>query len=392
MTRRLAWLALATLATAAAPLSAQAVDTTHAADTTYYGGNPWRLSYFPGLQGGTNDGVMPAFRVRYFQQAAYDDKVTVNARLTGTAAVSFKGSFLFNANFVAPRLAPGWRLYANLLAFRENRFGYFGLGNQTEYNPDLVTDAQPYFYRARRIRYQARVDLTRHVAGPFSVALAGEAELARFKALDSASVFRGEFGSELKQDDASGRLALLFDTRDNEYDPHHGLLLELGGQVASGGPTGGYERVYGLFRGYQALTPKTVAAGRIGFSDLSSNPTLDARFTIPAWETTVDVLGGQLSNRGFFVGRYAGRGSLFGNLELRQEVKNVREVAQVMVVGFLDAGRVFENEDFRFTFDQVKVAGGVGVGIKLLRSTIFLLNIGRGPDGFRFSASNGWMF
>ena len=38
----------------------------------------------------------------------------------------------------------------------------------------------------------------------------------------------------LEQNDIAGRLALVYDTRDNEYNTHQGLLLEAGTQVGSG--------------------------------------------------------------------------------------------------------------------------------------------------------------
>ena len=45
---------------------------------------PWRTSYFPYLTGGTNDGPVLAFRVRHWQPAEYEDRVTANAASTST--------------------------------------------------------------------------------------------------------------------------------------------------------------------------------------------------------------------------------------------------------------------------------------------------------------------
>jgi multidrug efflux pump subunit AcrA (membrane-fusion protein) len=51
-------------------------------------------------------------------------------------------------------------------------------------------------------------------------------EQARFTSLPGPSAFVSDFPSgELEQDDGSGRLALIYDTRDNEYNTHQGLLL-----------------------------------------------------------------------------------------------------------------------------------------------------------------------
>jgi hypothetical protein len=53
---------------------------------------------------------------------------------------------------------------------------------------------------------------------------------------------------------------------------------------------------------------------------------------------------------------------------------------------------VFEEESFRLTTEDMAVGGGGGVGLRILRSTIFTFNFAGGPDGFNFSLSNGWMF
>jgi hypothetical protein len=53
---------------------------------------------------------------------------------------------------------------------------------------------------------------------------------------------------------------------------------------------------------------------------------------------------------------------------------------------------VFERESFRITTDDLKVGGGGGVALRILRSTIFTFNFAGGPDGFNFEVGSGWMF
>lgn len=351
---------------------------------------PWRTTWLPSLGGGTNDGPMLGVRLRAFQMAAYEDRIANLQTLSATAGVSPRGSFLGFVRYQAPRIGSGWRLWAQVLANRETRFGYFGLGNTTV-NPDgAATETDPFPFRTRRTRFEARADLTRRITGPLNVVVGAHLQLARFNALRGASVFRNEYGDVLRQSDAAARVALLVDTRNAEYDPQRGVLLEAGAEVASG--NGGYERLYSILRGYAPLGPRTVVAARVLGSALFDNPTLDARFTVPAWENPVDVLGGQFSHRGLEFGRLAGRGVLLTNLEVRQEVLNIKQIADVIVVGFLDAGRVFEPDNLRLTTQEMKVAGGLGFGVKLLRTTVFTINVARGPEGTQFSANSGWMF
>lgn len=353
-------------------------------------GTPWRTSYFPYLTGGTNDGPVFAFRVHHWQPAEYEDRVTANGAFTVDGGFTLRGSRHLYARLRAPQLLRGWRINLLASAMREARFGYFGLGNDTEYNGDLVTETQPFLYRVRRTRYQGQVEATRLIDGPLQLAVLGNLEDARFTSLPGPSVFRSDFSTVLDQTDASARVALIYDTRDNEFNTHQGLLLEAGAQIASGGD--GYTRLYTVLRGYLMPREGTVVAARLGASGMGGTPTLDARFTIPAWEKEIPVLGGQYSHRSFDTGRLAGRHVLFGNLEVRHDLLAFGDLGAITLIGFVDAGRVFEQEGFTLTTEDLKVGGGGGIGLRLLRSTIFTFNFAGGPDGFNYSVGSGWMF
>jgi outer membrane protein assembly factor BamA len=381
----LRWVALGLVC--AAPLAAQAPDSARSS-------TPWRTSYFPYLTGGTNDGPVLAFRVRHWQPAEYEDRVTANAALNADAGITSRGGRHVYLQFRAPQLIDRWRFDSKVAAVREVRYGYFGIGNDTEYNKDAVTKAEPFIYRVRRTRYRGAAEVTRQLGpegGPLHLAFLGDIERARFTALPGSTVFSSDVPSrELIQTDVSGRLALVYDTRDNEYNTHQGLLLEAGAQVGSGGD--GYTRLYTLLRGYLTLREGTVLAGRLGASGMGGTPTLDARYTIPGWEKEVPVLGGQYSHRSLDTGRLAGRHTLFANLEVRHDLLAFGDLGAITLIGFADAGRVFEGENFRLTTKDMKVGGGGGIGLRILRSTIFTFNFAGGSDGFNFSVGSGWMF
>jgi hypothetical protein len=352
---------------------------------------PWRTSYFPYLSGGTNDGPVLAFRVRYFQAAEYEDRVTANAALNAEAGITSRGSRHLYVQFRAPQLVEGWRFDLKAGAAREVRFGFFGLGNDTEYNKDLVTDATPFIYRVRRSRYRGAAEVTRRLNGPLQLAVLGDVEKASFTTLPPPSLFASEVDpNELEQTDISGRAALVYDTRDNEYNTHQGLLLEAGAQVGSGGD--GYTRLYTILRGYLTVREGTVLAARLAASGMGGTPPLDALYTIPGWEKEISVLGGQYSHRSFDTGRFAGHHVLFGNFEIRHDLLAFGDLGAITLIGFVDAGRVFEGENFKLTTNDVKVGGGGGIGLRILRSAIFTLNFAGGPDGFNYSVGTGWMF
>src|SRR5688500_3989324 len=101
---------------------------------------PWRLSYFPYLSGGANGATVISAKLRYWHPAAYEDRVTANAAVDAGAGITFRGSRYLGARFTAPQLIDGWRFHAVAVADRQVRFGYFGLGNETEKDDDLVTE------------------------------------------------------------------------------------------------------------------------------------------------------------------------------------------------------------------------------------------------------------
>jgi outer membrane protein assembly factor BamA len=214
-------------------------------------------------------------------------------------------------------------------------------------------------------------------------------EWTRFTTLPGPSLFRTDFGTEWKESDVSGRLAMVYDTRDNEFNTHQGLLLEAGAQLGSGND--GYTRLYSVLRGYLSVREGTVIAARLGASALSDSATLNARYHIPSWENQIPVLGGQYSHRSFDTGRFAGKHVVFGNLEVRHDLLPFGDLGAVTLLAFLDVGRVFE-ESLKVTTEGMKVGGGGGVALRILRSSIFTFNFAGGPDGFNYSVGSGWMF
>lgn len=351
---------------------------------------PWRLSYFPYIAGLANDGPAYFLRARYWQPAEYEARNTYTAALDGAVGATSEGSRLALLRFRAPGLWKDWRLDALLGAERLVRYGYFGLGNATEKNDDLVTEDTPFIYRVRRIRYEGRVEVTRRISGPFHAALRAAAVDMKYTTLPGPALFINDFGEGLDEDEVSGRLALLYDTRNNEYNTTRGLFAEAGVQV--GDAEESYTRVYGVFTGYYPVREGTVIAGRLGGSGTEGTPTLYARASVPAWDREIPVLGGENSHRSFDTGRFLGDGTLFANLEVRHDLFPFGDLGSVTLVGFLDAGRVFEDESFRLTTEDLHVGGGGGVAVRILRTAIFVFNFAGGPDGFNFSFGNGWMF
>lgn len=355
------------------------------------GGPPWRTSWFPFVTGPSNDGPLVTLRLRRWQPAPYEARTTFTGAFDAGVGITPSGSRYARLEFEAPLLWSPWRFSANAMASREARFGYFGLGNATTSDDVLVTDAQPFLYRVRRTRYRSHAEVSRYLTPRVVVALAGDVESARFTSLPGPSVFKTDFGpAPLEENDASARLAVVYDTRDVEYNTRRGVLLEAGAQAGTGG--GNYTRLYTVLRGYLPVREGTTVAARIAGSGMGGDPTLNARLMIPAWNRGIPVLGGEFSHRSLDAGRLIGRDVLLGNLEIRQDILNFGDYGAISALAFADAGRVFENEGFALTTHGMKVGGGGGIAVRVLRSSIFTFNFAGGPDGFNFSVGNGWMF
>jgi outer membrane protein assembly factor BamA len=351
---------------------------------------PWKDSFYPYLTSGSNDFPLFVFHFEERKAADYEARTTYAGLLTAEVGASTRGSRFATLSFLAPLLKKDWRLASELTAQRDARFGFYGLGNNTANDKSQVTPAQPFLYRVHRTRYLARTEVTRHLKGPFSVALAAGFEHSHFSDLPGPSIFRATFGHDVRDDDATGRLTFIADTRDNEYNTHNGVLVEASALAGSGG--NGYSRLTLIARGYLEVREGTVLAARIAGSGMNGSPPLNARFEIPAWETMIPVYGGAPSNRGLAYERLAGEDVLFANAEVRHDLLNLGDLGAVTLLGFFDAGRVFEGEPFKITTSGMKVGAGGGVGLRILRSTIFTFNFAGGSDGFRFSMQSGWQF
>jgi hypothetical protein len=373
---------------------------------------PWRAGYFPYFIADAASGVMLVGHYQYARQADYEARVPFDAILSGEAGISAQGSRFAAARFRAPLLFPGWRLAGDLAAARESRFGYYGAG--PEGADESVVPGDPYpdaYFRVHRTRYLARVEATRRLGGPLSAAAGLGLEHFRFTRMPETTLFRTTyFDQPLTGTDATGRLTLLLDTRDNELVPARGLLLEAGvyggtgrfevRTAAPGAPgyvasyTGrGYAGGYVHLRGYVSPREGTVVAGRIGYRGVGANAPLEARYEFPGWERSLSVVGGAESQRSFVRGRLVGRNVGLAGVEVRHNLLDVGDYGAVTIIGFSDIGRAWDDDTAGPTrLRRWKVGGGGGVAVRILRSAVFTLNFAGGPDGFTFSMGNGWSF
>lgn len=377
------WMTAAALVLVLAPVALAAQEESSSA--------PWKDSFYPFFPSLGNNFPLIALHLEERKAADYFARTNYAGLFSLDLGQGFTGARMAVARFHAPLLKKDWRLNTVLGTTRETRLGYYGLGNDTRNDESLVTKRQPHYYQARRTRYFGNVEISRRIKGPLWIAGAGGVEHSNLGDLSDPSLFRTDFGtSNVTDTDVRGRVTLVLDARDNEFNTTKGIFAQASFGGGSGGD--GYSRISADVRGYVPLREGTVFAARVAGSGLSSKAPLNARYEMPVWEGEIPVLGGTNSNRGLGFQRLAGKGVLFANAELRHNLLDLGDFGAFTLFGFVDAGRVFEQEDFKLTTEDMKVGAGGGLAIRLLRFTIWTFNFAGGPDGFQFSAGSGWAF
>lgn len=139
-----------------------------------------------------------------------------------------------------------------------------------------------------------------------------------------------------------GVAGLVFDTRDDEFIPAHGVFAEASVRGSPGVQEDlSYAGAYLSLAGFRALgTPRLVLAGRLA-ADLLGGRVPFHQLGVMGGLNPVGAPGGGVAVRGVLAGRFAGKVKLVGNLELRaQELVRTGPFAWG-AVAFLDAGRVW---------------------------------------------------
>jgi outer membrane protein assembly factor BamA len=347
----------------------------------------WRRTLYPYAYYNTADGFWGAVHFGLYSPIGFAERPERDAAgVNVDAGASTQGSYNVVADAQASTLWAGWRLRLTLSAMRDNRLGFFGLGNDTPYAADSVTDA-PYFYRVSRTHPAARVTLQRRVVGPLRV-LAGVG-IARtdFRPLPGVSVFRRD-SSVPPFTDRTVRGGLVVDTRDNELVPHSGLVVEA---LFAAGP--GYTRTTGSARVFVHALKRLFFAARLAGEGMGGNPPLATQLEMESSERPFVAVGGYQSLRAYRDARFVGPGKLLGGVEVRYSPVWAPSVVELLIVGFYDTGRVFgRGEGFRMTTTGLHQSGGAEVAVRFLRNSLVVVGAGMGSEGARLVFGTQWSY
>ncbi len=201
----------------------------------------WRGNLYPYLYYSSADGVWGAAHYGLTSPLGFAEQPQPNtAAFALDVGASTQGSYSLIVDAQAPAYWNGWRLGLTLTAARDNRLGFYGLGNDTPFASDSVTASAPYFYKVSRTHAGGRLTMQRRVLGPLRLFAGATIERTDFRALPGGSVFRRDLATgavdstAIPFTDRSVHAGIVLDTRDNELAPHAGLLPSSRWSRASG--------------------------------------------------------------------------------------------------------------------------------------------------------------
>ncbi len=256
---------------------------------------------------------------------------------------------------------------------------FYGFGNETR------RPAPPAFYRVTQRQVLASVAvtaLTAHVrgsVGPFfgyTATPAGQGNV-----IDSLRPYGAGHFSEVG---LLGRVEI--DTRDRRWAPRRGIFMTVGARFVPA--TLDIRSRYGSARAELAtyLSPPAPAAPTLALRVGGTRVFGQAPFAAAAF------VGGASTVRGYSEQRFAGRGALYGNAELRVFVRrfNIMLPGDAGMLGAADVGRVFQPGERSRRWHG---AAGAGLWIAFIdrESTVTVL-AARSPEQWSYYATLGFMF
>ncbi len=356
-------------------------------------GPDWTDISYPKIYYSTRDGW--AFGLYYAQikQLKFDDwdaPPPYAAKLGLDFYFGTTGSKRINLEARMPKLVDGWRFTARLEYRRRARENYFGVGNASVYNRDVL-DTLPLFYRSDNERLTGRGEMQRRIVGPLRLLAGIHAERWRIDTLVEPGP------SQLKNDvlsgvdptignwvwDVWGFAGLVLDTRDDEVAARSGVKLEAIVGYADSSIAGdlSYVRYTGSAAGYLSVTEKLLTTVRLVGQSITGSPRLGSYYLLEAPERPYMTYGGSETHRGLRRRRLLDADKIFGNLDVRYDLLAEPSLYRLTLVGFLDVGRVFPSGQFEFTTDDLHWGGGFGIVAQIFRAGILGGTIGWGLDG-----------
>ena len=329
----------------------------------------------------------------------WDDPPPYRANVSVDGEISTSGSYRLGLEFKFPSFFPGWRIDLRLRTIRHARQNYFGIGNDTDFDDNNVTEEQPYYYKMDRRRLFVRGTAQRRLISGLRALAGFHLERWRLDTLTGPSLLAEQasagsgplIGTDMWQGEL--RLGLVFDTRDDEVAPRGGVLIEALFAGADSNVVGdlSYTRLTGTAAAFRSVGERLVLGGRVVGQAMGGSPPAGAYFAVEASERTYHGLGGSSSHRGMAADRLLAPNKFFANLDARFLLSGAHHVVTVDLLGFIDIGRVFRPDD-DFTLAGLHLGAGLGPIITIGRNGIIGWTVAWGPDRLQVHTLTSWTF
>lgn len=294
------------------------------------------------------------------------------------------------------------RVYALLRYRRSLRAAYYGVGNGTDATipADYAGPPDRYFMSERQMleaRTFARHRIRRGLDLIVGLGIAG----LDTTPYDDSLLDRDATASQTQADPVlraytrkllvDGLVGVLFDDRDDEFNPMRGGCHEVSFR-GGGGPSADRRAAYGSLyfnsRWFFPLAGEKLVLALRAIADVGFGPMPLVGLTTIGGYSSLAGPAGPGANRGLPYGRQMGRVKLLGNVELRSTFARFHVRRQRFGLGavvFVDASRVFASV---LEVDGAVGGGpplrfGVGGGLRVLwgRAFVFRMDLGVSPTG-----------
>lgn len=366
-------------------------------------GPDWVDFSYPKLFYGPREGLTVGLYYAQVRPFGYDDwnaPPPFRGSLGLDGQISTSGSKRLALELWFPQMADGWRFVLTLAGERWARQNYFGIGNDTDGEVDSLRDRYEHFYRADVRRLYARGEIQRRIVGPVRVLGGFHLEGWRVDTLDGTTLLGRDalagvdptIGASVF--DASLRVGLVVDLRDDEVAPRRGALLEAihGAADAAVAGDASYTRTTISAAGYLPLGRRVVVAARVLGQTMGGTPRLGSLYLIEASDHPNTGLGGAGSHRALPDRRFLGPDKLLANFDLRVDVVSLPTLLGLTAVVFVDTGRVFDAGDFELTTQDLKTGAGGGLILRIGRAGVFGGTLAGGPDGLVGQFHTSWTY
>jgi hypothetical protein len=287
----------------------------------------------------------------------------------------------------APHLLPeGWRVNGFLGVERRISTPYFGLGNESVRDETLddPEGPDPHWYAFSRLRRSALFNLQRNVPGtPLWVLFGAGLVSTRVDPTpedEGTTLYATDVGPAVETYWTNYlRAGLVWDTRDREAMPTSGAWSEVVVHrvTPSLASDGDFTRWSITDRRYYSLADGLVFANRFLLQGVSGDVSVHQLQGVQTSFRQGEGLGGSSTVRGLPKNRYAGRGMLVWNAELRWRLLDFELVGRpfhAAVSAFLDQGRVWSG-GVRLEEVVSDLHRGYGGGVHLGMGENFIVSV-----------------